>query len=168
MYELLEQESLAGKLVLVQPTHAAQNMAVRATHLPGMFMEKMNHVPIRRPGPLIGLSDSSRGIGVVTNGGLISPQSESQKSMSTPPPSNGSPDGLKQIDPSKVCTLRRLTLFHRMLILVVVSPFTSVSSIPVIMIDVLTTLLTENPPPCNEHYLMTCSKGVRFFVHDVW
>jgi hypothetical protein len=29
-------------------------------------------------------------------------------------------------------------------------------------------LSTEDPPPCNEHYLMSCSKGVRFIFYKHW
>ena len=113
MYEGLEQEDLTGKLVLVQPLHSARHMAVRSIRLDGMFMdEKVNQVPIRRPGPLVGIAEMNAG-GVVTNGGLISPQSESQKSMSTPPPTNGSPDNLKYIDPSKVRLPRSLRILQR-------------------------------------------------------
>ena len=104
MYESLEQEDLSGKLVLVQPSQAARHMAVRSMRFDGMFMEeKVNHITIRRPGPLMGIAEAGTHAGIITNGGLISPQSESQNSI-TPPPVNRSPDGnLKQIDPSKVC-----------------------------------------------------------------
>lgn len=104
MYDSLEHEDLSGKLVLVQPSLVARQMAVRTMFLDGMFMDERVHpIPIRRPGPLMGIAESGKNVGVITNGGLISPQSESQNSMPTPPPVNRSPDGgLKQIDPSKV------------------------------------------------------------------
>ncbi|KAH9943309.1 uncharacterized protein BXZ73DRAFT_97356 [Epithele typhae] len=134
MVDTLERDDLTGKLVLVQPPLVARHLAVRPIHLEGLFREeKMNAIPIRRPGPLIGLSEAGINVnmGVVTNGGLISPRSESQKSMPSPPPSHGSPDGLKQIDPSKP--------LHK-----------------------------QNPPPCNEHYLMNCSKGANCKYSHEW
>ena len=109
MYNSLVEEDLAGKLVLIQCPHdsslAVRQMAVRSIYLDGLFMEERIYPqPIGRPGPLIGLSEANMNGSVVTNGGLISPQSESQGSMPTPPPANRSPDSFKQIDPSKVST----------------------------------------------------------------
>lgn len=111
MYGNLEEEDLAGKLVLLQvpkeSSPAVRHMAVRSIHLDGLFMEeRLGPGPIARPGPLTAYSDSNMGMGMglVTNSGLISPQSESQGSMPTPPPAHRSPDHFKQVDPSKVST----------------------------------------------------------------
>ncbi|KAI0832571.1 hypothetical protein BC628DRAFT_1347344 [Trametes gibbosa] len=133
MYDGLEKEDLVGKLVLMQPPNEmspdTRRMAARSLRFDGLFMsEKVTPWMTRRPGPLLGISDSSSG--VVTNGGLISPQSESQSSMSTPPPRNLSSEGRRAIDPTKP--------LHK-----------------------------QNPPPCNEHYLMACSKGMNCkYSHD--
>ncbi|KAI9000874.1 hypothetical protein BD414DRAFT_15154 [Trametes punicea] len=131
-WDSLANEDLAGRLVLVQPPNnpfpAMRRMPARSLRCDGLFVaERVNPWMSRRPGPLFGLSDSA--LGVVTNGGLISPQSESQASMTTPPPQNLS-ERLKPIDPSKP--------LHK-----------------------------QNPPPCNEHYLMSCSKGPNCkYSHD--
>ncbi|KAH9850729.1 hypothetical protein C2E23DRAFT_887074 [Lenzites betulinus] len=133
MCDALEKENLVGKLVLMQPPNelspAMRRMAARSLRFEELFMsEKVTPWMLRRPGPLLGISDSSSG--VVTNGGLISPQSESQSSMSTPPPRNSSSEGPRFIDPTKP--------LHK-----------------------------QNPPPCNEHYLMACSKGINCkYSHD--
>ena len=108
MYSGLEKEELAGKLVLLQPPNdaspAVRQMAVRSLRLDGLFMEeKLTPFAVRRPVSLLGIAESALNPNVVTNGGLISPQSEGQGSMRpTPPPANRSPDNLKMIDPSKV------------------------------------------------------------------
>ena len=106
MHDSLMQEDLAGKLVLLQPpidqTPLVRQMAVRRACLDGLFQEeRLSPIPTRRPGPL-GISESNLHPHVITNGGLISPQSETQTSIS-PPPADRSSDGLRQIDPSKVC-----------------------------------------------------------------
>ncbi|KAI0774414.1 hypothetical protein C8Q74DRAFT_1368893 [Fomes fomentarius] len=137
MYGNLEEEDLAGKLVLLQvpkdSSPAVRHMAVRSIHLDGLFMEeRLGPGPIA-PGPLTAYSDSNMGMGMglVTNSGLISPQSESQGSMPTPPPAHRSPDHFKQVDPSKP--------LHK-----------------------------QSPPPCNEHYLMSCSKGANCKYSHEW
>ncbi|RDX53944.1 hypothetical protein OH76DRAFT_1167444 [Lentinus brumalis] len=128
MYNSLEKEDFAGKLVLLQPpsdaSSSVRQMAVKSLQLDGLFMEeRLNQLHGRRPGPLLGISEPAMNSNVVTNGGLISPQSEGQGSMGpTPPPANRSPDNFKHIDPSKP--------LHK-----------------------------QSPPPCNEYYLMECSKG---------
>ncbi|KAM5534271.1 hypothetical protein V8D89_011999 [Ganoderma adspersum] len=134
MYDSLMQEDLAGKLVLLQPpvdqSPFVRQMAVRRARFDGLFLEeRLSPIPMRRPGPL-GISESNLHSHVITNGGLISPQSETQTSIS-PPPMDRSPDGLRQIDPSKP--------LHK-----------------------------QNPPPCNEHYLMTCSKGPNCKYSHEW
>ncbi|KAI0638328.1 hypothetical protein C8Q77DRAFT_1090587 [Trametes polyzona] len=134
MYDSLEKEDLVGKLVLMQPpqdtSFSMRRMSARSLHFDGLFMaEKVRPWMARRPGPLLGISDSNSS--VITNGGLISPQSsESQVSLPTPPPRNLSAEGLRTIDPTKP--------LHK-----------------------------QNPPPCNEHYLMACSKGVSVSVRDM-
>ncbi|EJF56603.1 hypothetical protein DICSQDRAFT_183737 [Dichomitus squalens LYAD-421 SS1] len=136
MYESLMQEDLAGKLVLLQPpmkpTPLVRQMAVRNIRFEGLFSEEsLSPIPMRRPGPgLLGISESNLHPHVITNGGLISPQSETQGSIS-PPPANRTPEGFKHIDPSKP--------LHK-----------------------------QNPPPCNEHYLMTCSKGTNCKYSHEW
>lgn len=105
MYDWLEKEDLVGKLVLMQPPNetspAVRRMSARTLRIDGLFMaEKVSPWVARRPGPLFGIADGTSS--VVTNGGLISPQSESQSSMSTPPPRNLSSEGLRMIDPTKV------------------------------------------------------------------
>ncbi|KAI0775970.1 hypothetical protein BD413DRAFT_257475 [Trametes elegans] len=133
MYDSLEKEDLSGKLVLMQPpadlSPAMRRMSARFIRLDGLFLsERVSPWMNRRPGPLLGISDNSSG--VITNGGLISPQSETQTSVPTPPPSNQSSEQYRTIDPSKP--------LHK-----------------------------QNPPPCNEHYLMTCSKGINCkYSHD--
>ncbi|KAI9056541.1 hypothetical protein FKP32DRAFT_1682478 [Trametes sanguinea] len=133
MYDGLEKEDLASKLVLLQPpaelSPSMRRMSARSLRFDGLFMtERVNPWMSRRPGPLLGLADNSSG--VVTNGGLISPQSESQASMTTPPPQAQTFGGPRAIDPTKP--------LHK-----------------------------QNPPPCNEHYLMTCSKGQNCkYSHD--
>ncbi|OBZ76776.1 hypothetical protein A0H81_03973 [Grifola frondosa] len=121
----LEKEELLGKLVLMQgssePTEDIRQLPVPFMQVDGLFMsERPAYVP-RRPGPLIGLNNAN----VVTNGGLISPQSETQSTV--PTAARGVP---RPIDPTKP--------LHK-----------------------------QTPPPCNEHYLMTCSKGVGCkYSHD--
>ncbi|KAI0660844.1 hypothetical protein C8Q70DRAFT_747935 [Cubamyces menziesii] len=133
MYDALDKEDLVQKLVLMEPPSDSfpviHRMSARTTRFDGLFMaEKVTPWLARRPGPLLGISEASSG--VVTNGGLISPQSESQGSMYATPPPNGSSEYLKPIDPTKP--------LHK-----------------------------QNPPPCNEHYLMTCSKGPNCkYSHD--
>ncbi|KAL1944302.1 hypothetical protein VTO73DRAFT_3487 [Trametes versicolor] len=133
MYDGLEKDDLVGKLVLMQPPNemspAVRRMSARTLRIDGLFMtEKVNPWAARRPGPLFGLADGHSS--VVTNGGLISPQSESQSSGSTPPPRHSSSEGLRYIDATKP--------LHK-----------------------------QNPPPCNEHYLMACSKGSNCkYSHD--
>ncbi|CDO76545.1 hypothetical protein BN946_scf184982.g4 [Trametes cinnabarina] len=131
MHNSLAKADLARKLVLLQPpaelSPVMYRMSARSLRFDGLFMkENVNPWMSRRPGPL--LADSSSG--VVTNGGLISPQSESQTSMITPPPQSHSFGGPRPIDPTKP--------LHK-----------------------------QNPPPCNEHYLMSCSKGQNCkYSHD--
>lgn len=105
MYDGLEKDDLVGKLVLMQPPNevspAVRRMSARTLRIDGLFMmEKVNPWAARRPGPLFGLADGHSS--VVTNGGLISPQSESQSSGSTPPPRHSSSEGLRYIDATKV------------------------------------------------------------------
>ncbi|KAI0375786.1 hypothetical protein BV20DRAFT_16171 [Pilatotrama ljubarskyi] len=134
MYEGLEQEDLAGKLVIMQPpTEFVSGMlrtSARSIRFDSLFMtEKASHWMSRRPGPILGISGSNPS--VVTNGGLISPQSETQASMPTPPPQTRSSEYLRTIDPTKP--------LHK-----------------------------QNPPPCNEHYLMSCSKGPNCKYSHEW
>lgn len=105
MYDALDKEDLVQKLVLMEPPSDSfpviHRMSARTTRFDGLFMaEKVTAWLARRPGPLLGISEASSG--VVTNGGLISPQSESQGSMYATPPPNGSSEYLKPIDPTKV------------------------------------------------------------------
>lgn len=105
MYDGLEKDDLVGKLVLMQPPNemspAVRRMSARTLRIDGLFMtEKVNPWAARRPGPLFGLAEGHSS--VVTNGGLISPQSESQSSGSTPPPRHSSSEGLRYIDATKV------------------------------------------------------------------
>ncbi|KAI0650592.1 hypothetical protein C8Q79DRAFT_998404 [Trametes meyenii] len=139
MCDALEKQDLSEKLVVMQPPNelspTMRRISSRSIRFDGLFMsERVTVWPPRRPGPLLGISDSNPG--VVTNGGLISPQSESQGSLSTPPPhsqssASGSEYILKPIDPTKP--------LHK-----------------------------QNPPPCNEHYLMSCSKGPNCKYSHEW
>ncbi|KAI0677403.1 hypothetical protein C8Q78DRAFT_1065958 [Trametes maxima] len=140
MCDDLEKEDLSGKLVVMQPPNelspTMRRISARSIRFDGLFMsERVTTWPPRRLAPLLGISDSNPG--VITNGGLISPQSESQGSLSTPPPhsqSSASSDYLKPIDPSKVSYINTV----------------------------------QNPPPCNEHYLMSCSKGPNCKYSHEW
>ncbi|KAI0352980.1 hypothetical protein OH77DRAFT_1407962 [Trametes cingulata] len=135
MYEGIEKEDLTAKLVLMQPStefsSAMLRMSARSIRFDSLFMTEKVTSPwmARRPGPILGICGSNSS--VVTNGGLISPQSETQASMPTPPPQNQSPEYLRPIDPTKP--------LHK-----------------------------QNPPPCNEHYLMTCSKGTNCKYSHEW
>ncbi|KAI0720265.1 hypothetical protein C8T65DRAFT_8635 [Cerioporus squamosus] len=154
MYSSLEKEELVGKLVLLQPSSdaspAVQQMAVKSLRIDGLFMEeRLSQLSGRRPGPLFGISEPALNPNVVTNGGLISPQSEGQGSMGpTPPPANRSPDNLKLIDQSKPLHKRK-------------SRFLLYPRIPL-------TAAPENPPPCNEYYLMECHKGPNCKYSHEW
>ena len=148
-FSALEKDQILGKLVLLYSTH--DNIAVDN---PGMYSlprlvlnrlflsEKVPHV-VKKLAPLATGPFSS----VTSNGGLISPQS--------PARSVGRP-----IDPSLVS-----------LLLSCLGSDVSTCSSAVAFTQAYVFLYyfnmpsdqqgTENPPPCNEHYLMACSKGVR-------
>ena len=119
MYESLLQEDLTGKLVLLQPpmnpTPLVRQMAVRNIRFEGLFSEeRICPIPVRRPGPgPLGISETNLHPHVITNGGLISPQSETQGSIS-PPPAHRTPEGFKHIDPSKVSCSILLLGQHRL------------------------------------------------------
>ncbi|KAI0091897.1 hypothetical protein BDY19DRAFT_884720 [Irpex rosettiformis] len=111
----LGQEELLGKLVLLQgsfePSAELHQLALPSIRVEGLFMSELPPGLARRagtlpPGPLALPAPSTS---VTTNGGLISPQSETHPVAS---PRVGIP-------------------LHK-----------------------------QSPPPCNEHYLMSCSKGV--------
>ncbi len=170
MYNSLEKEDFAGKLVLLQPpsdaSSSVRQMAVKSLQLDGLFMEeRLNQLHGRRPGPLLGISEPAMNSNVVTNGGLISPQSEGQGSMGpTPPPANRSPDNFKHIDPSKVgvsITCAHYWQAHKHHGQPLHKRKSQFPSYGVISL----TPTAESPPPCNEYYLMECSKGVRDRCH---
>ena len=113
MYSSLEQEDLTGKLVFVHPpsypSPIVRQMAVRSVQSPDLFIKDiLSPVATRRPGHLVGIPEPSVNSSVITNGGLISPQSESQVStLPSPPPVNRSPESLRHIDPTKVSFVYR-------------------------------------------------------------
>ncbi|KAI0080637.1 hypothetical protein K474DRAFT_1614864 [Panus rudis PR-1116 ss-1] len=118
----LRQDEVLGKLIFLRgpkdPSDNIQDLAIPTIHVDGLFeLHQLPSVDKRpNPGPI---SLPPPGLGsVTTNGGLISPQSESQFSRSSHAPQGTG----KLIDPTKP--------LHK-----------------------------QSPPPCNEHYLMTCSKG---------
>ncbi|RPD67017.1 hypothetical protein L227DRAFT_11412 [Lentinus tigrinus ALCF2SS1-6] len=154
MYSSLEKEELVGKLVLVQPpsdaSPAIRQMVAKSLQLDGLFMEeRLTPLSARRPCPLLGLTEPALNPNVVTNGGLISPQSEGQGSMGpTPPPANRSPDHFRLIDPSKPLHKRK--------------------SHCLLYFGIRPTPSSENPPPCNEYYLMECSKGANCKYSHEW
>ncbi|CAL1701468.1 unnamed protein product [Somion occarium] len=121
-FNSLNEEELMGKLALLKgpndPADDIQQLALPVIAVEDLF--ELHKLPSadKRPGPI---SLPPPGMGsITTNGGLISPQSESHFSRAS--------------DPSK--TTRNLKL-----------------------IDATKPLHKQSPPPCNEHYLMTCSKG---------
>ncbi|KAI0347349.1 hypothetical protein BDW22DRAFT_1351768 [Trametopsis cervina] len=121
----LNQEELLGKVVLLQgsvePSGELHQLALPSIRVEGVFLPDLSPMLTRRsgmllPGPLpMPVSSTS----VTTNGGLISPQSETYSHLA------GSP---------RVATTGR-------------------------PIDITKPLHKQSPPPCNEHYLMSCSKG---------
>ncbi|GBE79330.1 hypothetical protein SCP_0205280 [Sparassis crispa] len=84
-FKALESEELTGKLVIfqvgTQTAEEVQQFAVPSMQVDGLFMIREALQWQRRPGPipLTGLSST-----VTTNGGLISPQSETQSSTTAP------------------------------------------------------------------------------------
>ncbi|KAI0750948.1 hypothetical protein C8Q80DRAFT_1268254 [Daedaleopsis nitida] len=153
MYNSLEQEDLAGKLILLQPSNnpspAMRQMGTRSLRLEGLFMEeRLSPLPIARPGPLVGIPDACMGMNGVPSNGLISPQSESQCSMPTPPPGNRTPENPRMVDPSK--------------------PLHKRGSLPQVSCTFMSNPSHREPPPCNEHYLMTCSKGANCKYSHEW
>ncbi|KAI0693810.1 hypothetical protein BC835DRAFT_1352270 [Cytidiella melzeri] len=122
----LGQEELLGKLVLLQgsaePSAELHQLALPSIRVEGLFASDLSPGVIRRsgliaPGPLPLPAPSTS---VTTNGGLISPQSETYLHLAGSPRGVGT--AVRPIDPTKP--------LHK-----------------------------QSPPPCNEHYLMSCSKG---------
>ena len=146
-FSALEKDQILGKLVLLYSTH--DNTTVDN---PGMYSlprlvlnrlfltERVPHVT-KKLTPLATGPFSS----VTSNGGLISPQS--------PARSVGRP-----IDPSLVSftSYKFYLTYHNLLFCY--SPCINVRFL--IPIQHASDQCIENPPPCNEHYLMACSKGV--------
>lgn len=102
-YTSLNREELLGKLALlrgpVDPTDDVQGLAIPDISVQGLFeLHKLPGVDSKRPGPI---SLPTPGLGsITTNGGLISPQSESHFSRTSEP---SRPVGAgKLIDPTKV------------------------------------------------------------------
>ena len=123
----LEREQLLGKITLLRGAHdtdADDTLLVPKLTTDIMVAEDASLV-IKRPSPL-----AVSGSRLISNGGLISPQS---------PPKH--PQG-RLIDAS--------------LVRVVLLPDVERQGLTFISQP----LHKQNPPPCNEHYLMTCTKGV--------
>lgn len=103
----LENEELLGKVVVLQgcdePPEEWRQLALPFMQTEGLFMtHKPFPSPQRRPGPvhLVGLNHN-----VTTTGGLISPQSETEPSVSQSSQGPGKP-----IDPTKVSHRQSIVL----------------------------------------------------------
>jgi len=134
----LEKDELLGKVVLLHGSNGLpeelRQLSVSNMQTETLFMAQPPAYVHRRPGsiPLAGLNQN-----ITTQGGLISPQSETHvtaASTSVGPGTNtrvgSNTNGAKPIDPTKP--------LHK-----------------------------QFPPPCNEHYLMSCSKGANCkYSHD--
>ncbi|EAU84925.2 hypothetical protein CC1G_00444 [Coprinopsis cinerea okayama7 len=121
LFDALDQEQLLGKIALLQTNDNGPGDGQAMHPLPKLRLDNvfMNERLQRSPKRLSPLSTNHNNGTMVSNGGLISPQSPVSRSSG------------RAIDPS----------------------------LP---------LHKQNPPPCNEHYLMTCSKGAGIckYSHD--
>lgn len=154
----LERDQMLGKIVILYPAQGSPNGNSENTNVfsmprlavDGLFLA--GKLPRGLPKKLAPLSTSSYS-SVTSNGGLISPQSPAR------------PSG-RPIDPSLVNHLHDLQAFGWTTD--VAMDFQPLHKRPCIyflvhIVLILRPSLLENPPPCNEFYLMTCSKGVRSF-----
>ncbi|KZT12842.1 uncharacterized protein LAESUDRAFT_808368 [Laetiporus sulphureus 93-53] len=128
-FAAIEKDDSLGKIVLLHgangPSENLQQLSLPIMQTEGLFMTNVPGYAQRRPShiPLSGFNNN-----VMSESGLISPQSEPQSSA--PSPTSRATYGKRLIDPTKP--------LHK-----------------------------QNPPPCNEHYLMTCTKGVNCkYSHD--
>lgn len=102
-YAGLDRDQLLGKLALlrgpVDPVDDIQDLAIPVVSVQGLFeLHKLPSIESTRPGP-ISLPAPGRG-NIITNGGLISPQSESRFSRTSDTVRPGVTG--KLIDPTKV------------------------------------------------------------------
>ncbi|KAF4600844.1 hypothetical protein EYR38_005489 [Pleurotus pulmonarius] len=144
-FRTLNLERLLGKIVFLgghtdAPGHRGHaTISAPTLGVEGVFQPPSSHLPPQKPSPL---TVPTSNVTVATNGGLISPKSPSR--------------GTRLIDP----TLNRKPLHKRTPDVTLCSEGGWVADNSIQSI--------ENPPPCNEHYLMTCSKGPALckYSHD--
>lgn len=150
-FGFLESERLLGKVVLLQnsidPDVDCPLPALSRLQVEGLFANQiLPYLPRKLCPSTVGLLNV-----MMVNGGLTAPQSPARL-------------GGRAIDPSLVCVVSQFgvddkpTVFRG-------SHFINVRSLMVCVRTLgLILLQSENPPPCNEHYLMKCSKGVRIDI----
>jgi hypothetical protein len=140
----LENEQLLGKLVIFQGyneiANELQKLSLPSLKVDGLFMTQKLPYIAKKPSPVVG----AVGDDTVTNEDSNSPRSPN-------------PSFPRLIDPSLVniigllgCALSDFS--H--------SPFTNARRNTRYAFPLQLTSVAESPPPCNEHYLMTCSKSV--------
>ncbi|TFY52261.1 hypothetical protein EVJ58_g10116 [Rhodofomes roseus] len=139
----LEKDDLLGKVVLLQGSNGLpeelRQLPVSIMQTDSLFMAQPPAYVHRRPGsiPLVGLNQN-----ITTQGGLISPQSETYGTAAST-----SVTAAVNTRPGSGTT-------HG----------TTHGTKP---IDSTKPLHKQVPPPCNEHYLMSCSKGSNCkYSHD--
>ncbi|THH33656.1 hypothetical protein EUX98_g529 [Antrodiella citrinella] len=145
-------EELLGKLVLLQghnePSADFLQYSIPSIHVEDIFVPQKPYQTGVRPAPgPISLPPPNLNH-LTTTGGLISPESETHSTATNP----SSQDGIgRLIDPLKP--------LHKREYLAALGPLCRLKTHAVAPI--------ENPPPCNEHYLMSCSKGAGCkYSHD--
>lgn len=155
VFSALEREDMLGKITLLYPSQSNLEASAdrpNAFTLPSLVLDGLflSERPPRAPKKLAPLSTGPYSA-VTSNGGLISPQS--------PARTVGRP-----IDTTVVTHFVRLPCYPYDIDAMISLPqplHKRVSSFSPSHYRLDLILCSENPPPCNEHYLMTCSKGVR-------
>ena len=149
----LERDQMLGKIAILYPAQSSPNgnesFSIPHLSVDGLFLA--GKLQRGLPKKLAPLSTSSYG-SITSNGGLISPQSPAR------------PSG-RPVDPSLVNHLHDMPTIVRTTDMAMdFQPLHKRSCVySFTAIVLILPIFLENPPPCNEFYLMTCSKGVRSF-----
>ncbi|KAJ3992268.1 hypothetical protein F5050DRAFT_1789604 [Lentinula boryana] len=145
-FDCLQSENLLEKLVILRGLSedwSDHTFPIHVLNVDKLLVQQAPHPSMQQLAPLrVPFLEPAPG---PSNGGLVSPQSPVRNGVRYPDPRYVS---------SKVTTAVRCIW---LIICVSICTNASTTRNYSLLIDLLG--CTENPPPCNEHYLMACSKG---------